>query len=154
MITWISQHKELLMTILGSTQLIQVISFIWNAVINKIRLKRLKDIVESIPKDIAEIRGQKTDITNLANCISLVNEKLDAIIEVQSIVYSTIKDPKARANVANILTSAKHLAEQTKAELINKLDSLKKELETQSKKSQENIQNVVEQAKQTMDLIR
>jgi hypothetical protein len=55
-------------------------------------------------------------------------EKVNAIIEVQSIVYSTIKDEKVRNTVNNLLVNAKYAETATRAELKRQIEDLKKEV--------------------------
>lgn len=54
-----------------------------------------------------------------------MSQKINAMLEVQSIVYAGIKDETARKNVADILTSAKLVETATKAEVARKIDELK-----------------------------
>lgn len=77
--------------------------------------------------------------TQLDEFVSNIDNKLNAIIEVQRIVYSTIKDDTIRASVNNVLVSAKHLGTKAKAELQSEIDELKKSI----KNTVENISNVV-----------
>ena len=62
------------------------------------------------------------------NKLNLTTEKINAIIEVQSIVYSTIKDEKVRNTVNNLLVNAKYAETATRAELKKQVEELKKEV--------------------------
>ena len=66
------------------------------------------------------------------NKLALNNEKLNAIIEVQSIVYSTIKDERVRNTVNNLLLNAKYAETATRAELKRQVEELKKEVATKA----------------------
>ena len=61
----------------------------------------------------------------------LLQRKLDAILDVQAIVYSSIKDDEARKRIQSLITSAKLAETLTKTELhsqIEELKSLKQEI--------------------------
>lgn len=66
--------------------------------------------------------------TKLDSKLDAHTAKMNAIIEVQSIVYSTIKDEKVRSTVNNLLTNAKYSETATRAELKLQIESLKNEV--------------------------
>lgn len=71
-----------------------------------------------------------------------ITEKLDAMLEALSVVYSTIRDERIRNSVASILTSARYSETQSKLELQKRIEELKSQL---SSKIQE-MNAVVEDA--------
>lgn len=71
-----------------------------------------------------------------------ITEKLDAMLEAFSVVYSTIRDERIRNSVASILTSARYSETKSKLELQKEIETLKSQL---SSKLQE-ISAVVEDA--------
>ena len=64
----------------------------------------------------------------LANKMTISEDKLNAIIEVQSIVYSTIKDEKVRNTVNSLLINAKYAETTTRTELKKQVEDLKKQV--------------------------
>lgn len=76
--------------------------------------------------------------------LSMVTDKLNAIIEVQSIVYSSIKDEKVRNTVNNILVNAKYAETAARAKLQQELEELKAQVNAKVK----DITNDVEKTTQ------
>jgi predicted nucleic acid-binding Zn-ribbon protein len=74
--------------------------------------------------------------------LDTIVQKMDAVLEVQSIVYSTIKDETIRKNVNGILMDAKHTETATRASLKEEVESLRKKL----KEKTDVIKDVVEDA--------
>lgn len=61
------------------------------------------------------------------NGIDILVTKVNAILDVQSLVYQTIKDESTRIAVNNILTNAKYAVTEQRAQLIKELNALKEE---------------------------
>lgn len=75
----------------------------------------------------------KTLVTNLNNTAERLNaenkdlvNKMNSIIDVQSIVYSTIRDDQVRQTVNNILNNARYSDINTKEKLQAEIEELKK----------------------------
>lgn len=81
-------------------------------------IKTLEKDVASFDKKIAMLKELETNITS----------KINAMLEVQSIVYSTIKDAKTRTTVSNILSNAKHTEINQQAKIIEEVKTLKDKL--------------------------
>jgi predicted RNase H-like nuclease (RuvC/YqgF family) len=73
-------------------------------------------------------------------------EKLNAIIEVQSIVYSTIRDDSVRQTVNTILNNARYSDVNTREKLQSQIDDLKKTFD-------DKIANVVNTVDSAMDTL-
>lgn len=67
---------------------------------------------------------------NITNTNKLLSDKLNAIIEVQSIVYSTIRDDSVRQTVTTILNNARYSEKNFKEQLEMQIEELKTEFET------------------------
>ena len=63
--------------------------------------------------------------------MAMVTDKINAMLEVQSIVYSTIKDEKVRNTVNNLLVNAKYAETATRAELQRQVEELKAKVAAQ-----------------------
>ena len=94
-------------------------------------------------KDVNSIRNEQSKInTELLNCNSKINKlqdlmdnfsksmdvKINAILEVQNTVYSTLKDDNIRNTVNCILVSAKNSKDITKVKMQEELNELKVKL--------------------------
>lgn len=60
--------------------------------------------------------------------LDVIVQKMNAVLEVQSIVYSTIKDETIRKNVNGILMDAKYTETATRASLEAEVESLRKKV--------------------------
>lgn len=93
-------------------------------------VKDVSDTAKSTEVKVQNLKDNVTELeTKLNKTLSFLEQKLDAIIDVQSIVYSTIRDESVRQNVANILTSAKFFGDSTKAEMQQEIARLKEAIE-------------------------
>lgn len=61
----------------------------------------------------------------LDESIDVIRRKVNAMLEVQSIIYSSVKDETARKNVSNILASAKLTETSSVAQLQKQIEDLK-----------------------------
>ena len=89
-------------------------------------INEFREIFKYLTNEIKELKAKNLD---LEARVSFLEQKLDAIIDVRSIVYSTIRDETVRQNVANILTSAKFSGDSTKAEMQQETTRLKEAIE-------------------------
>lgn len=91
----------------------------------------------------------------------LIMKKVNVMLDVQSIVYSTIKDDTIRTSVNNLLMNAKYNDSEVKSKIQNELEELKgavtsinegiKKIEDSAVKVQEQVQpNPVETTEQTV----
>ena len=81
--------------------------------------------VLSIVKDKQSALEKK--VIDSINGIDILVTKVNAILDVQSLVYQTIKDESTRIAVNNILTNAKYAVTEQRAQLIKELNALKEE---------------------------
>ena len=70
--------------------------------------------------------------------------KLNAMLEVQNIVYATIKDDAIRNAVNSVIVSAKHSDANSKIKLQEELDKLRDELKTKNAELDAAVSKVVE----------
>ena len=95
------------------------------------------------------IETTNTQLNELNEQVVAINEKVQAIVEVQSLVYSTIKDESIRSNVQGILTNAKYIEQTAKAKLQEEISTLKTRVEEQATE----LQKVIETATQKVNEI-
>lgn len=96
---------------------------------NRSVIASIKGVSETI-KDVTEATKTAIDETKalLDKELLAVTNKVNAILEVQSLVYSTIRDDSLRQTVSNLLNTARYNDANTKEQLQSEIDSLKKAL--------------------------
>lgn len=89
----------------------------------------IKGVSDTI-KDVTEATKTAIDETKalLDKELLTVTNKVNAMLEVQSLVYSTIRDDSLRQTVSNLLNTARYNDSNTKEQLQSEIDSLKKAL--------------------------
>lgn len=89
----------------------------------------IKGVSDTI-KDVTEATKTAIDETKalLDKELLTVTNKVNAMLEVQSLVYSTIRDDSLRQTVSNLLNTARYSDANTKEQLQSEIDSLKKAL--------------------------
>lgn len=120
-------------------------------------LKTSLDNAVSIASDVVSIRDNSSatndQLVTVQNdlesfkketydALDVIVQKMNAVLEVQSIVYSTIKDETIRKNVSGILMDAKYTETATRASLEAEVESLRKKVNEKI----EVIKDVVEDA--------
>ena len=152
--TWLIEHKDGIVVFFTSSNFIAFISTIMlivkqiaatkasitevstaNQTLTKTNVlaENVNDVSDIVKLTETEVQNLKDSVVEMENklnkALSFLEQKLDAIIDVQSIVYSTIRDETVRQNVANILTSAKFFGDSTKAEMQQEITRLKEAIE-------------------------
>lgn len=90
----------------------------------------LKDKVSVLTEENTKLSNSVIDLeTKLSQSNKLITNKLDSIIEVQSIVYSTIRDDSVRQTVNTILNNARYSDTNFKEQLESEISGLKEEFE-------------------------
>ena len=84
--------------------------------------KRMEEIAGKLEASVKDLDSRVNSVLNVQT------EKINAIIEVQSIVYSSIKDEKIRNTVNNLLLNAKYSETVTRNELKKQVEELRKEV--------------------------
>lgn len=104
---------------------------------------KLQDVNTKLIEKCEHLENQNNDIQN---GIDTLLTKVDAMIEVQSVVYTTIKDDKTRATVNNLLTNAKYAVTAQRAKLLEELDNLRKQVKEYSDKAAALVEHTVNKA--------
>ena len=96
---------------------------------SRVVIDTIKGVSDTI-KDVTEATKTSIDETKalLDKELLMVTAKINAMLEVQSLVYSTIRDDSLRQTVSNLLNTARYSDENTKEQLQEQIDSLKKAL--------------------------
>ena len=107
----------------------------------------LKDVNKELIEKCEYLENQMND---LQNSMDILLTKVDAIIEVQSVVYTTIKDDKTRATVNNLLTNAKYAVTEQRKKLIEELEALREQIKTQAEAQKQLVEHAVNKAQSTV----
>ena len=164
---WFVENKETILAVLTAIQSSGLIGFIAWAVKStkqvKLNTKTTETLNKSITcvdglngevaemKDVNKVLIEKCDylenqMNDLENSMDILITKVDAIIEVQSVVYTTIKDDKTRATVNNLLTNAKYAVTEQRKKLIDELEALRQQIKAQADAQKQLVEHAVNKA--------
>lgn len=164
---WFVENKETILAVLTAIQSSGLIGFIAWAVKStkqvKLNTKTTETLnksitcVDSLNGEVTEMKGvnkvliEKCDylenqMNDLQNSMDILITKIDAIIEVQSVVYTTIKDDKTRATVNNLLTNAKYAVTEQRKKLIDELEALRQQIKAQADAQKQLVEHAVNKA--------
>ena len=164
---WFVENKETILAVLTAIQSSVLIGFIAWAVKStkqvKLNTKTTETLNKSITcvdglngevaemKDVNKVLIEKCDylenqMNDLQNSMDILITKIDAIIEVQSVVYTTIKDDKTRATVNNLLTNAKYAVTEQRKKLIDELEALRQQIKAQADAQKQLVEHAVNKA--------
>lgn len=149
--SWIVSNYEAIIGFLTSTTFLGVVGAVFTVVKNSKTVKNNSKIITDVQAAFSDTSSINTNVALALTCIqklpdliktldeklsqfdkisSINNEdlqtKIDSMLEVQRIVYSTIKDDNIRNSVNSILTSAKNAEAMSKGELVKEINELKK----------------------------
>ena len=81
--------------------------------------------------------------TEIQNSVDSLLNKINALVETESIKSQTIKDETLRTTVGNVLTNAKYNETQTRTKLLETIASLQKKLEQKNNADNEEIKQAL-----------
>ena len=171
LITWFVEHKDGIVVFFTSTNFAAVVSSVI-LLIKQIKATRntnksvensssildkavelaqhvtsVSDKASSTENNTEEIKVKIDSINKqFVNELEILQQKLNAMLEVQTIVYNSMKDETARKNVFNLLTQAKLVETSKYAELEQQVESLKKKVDEKVN----DVQSVVEETVTTV----
>ena len=164
---WFVENKETILAVLTAIQSSGLIGFIAWAVKSTKQVKLNTKTTETLNKSITcvdSLNGEVTEmkdvnkaliekceylenqINDLQNSMDILLTKVDAMIEVQSVVYTTIKDDKTRATVNNLLTNAKYAVTEQRKKLIDELEALRQQIKAQAEAQKQLVEHAVNKA--------
>lgn len=164
---WFVENKETILAVLTAIQSSGLIGFIAWAVKSTKQVKLNTKTTETLNKSITFVDGLNGEVTemkdvnktliekceylenqmnDLQNSMDILLTKVDAMIEVQSVVYTTIKDDKTRATVNNLLTNAKYAVTEQRKKLIDELEALRQQIKTQAEAQKQLVEHAVNKA--------
>ena len=164
---WFVENKETILAVLTAIQSSGLVGFIAWAVKSTKQVKLNTKTTETLNKSITcvdSLNGEVTEMkdvnkaliekceylenqmNDLQNSMDILLTKVDAMIEVQSVVYTTIKDDKTRATVNNLLTNAKYAVTEQRKKLIDELEELRQQIKTQAEAQKQLVEHAVNKA--------
>lgn len=164
---WFVENKETILAVLTAIQSSGLVGFIAWAVKSTKQVKLNTKTTETLNNSIACVDGLNSEVAemkdvnkvlikkcdylenqmnDLENSMDILITKIDAIIEVQSVVYTTIKDDKTRATVNNLLTNAKYAVTEQRKKLIDELESLRQQIKAQADAQKQLVEHAVNKA--------
>lgn len=164
---WFVENKETILAVLTAIQSSGLVGFIAWAVKSTKQVKLNTKTTETLNNSIAcvdSLNGEVTEMkdvnktliekceylenqmNDLQNSMDILLTKVDAMIEVQSVVYTTIKDDKTRATVNNLLTNAKYAVTEQRKKLIDELEALRQQIKTQAEAQKQLVEHAVNKA--------
>lgn len=168
---WIVAHKDSVLVTITSSQFITFCVTLFFAMKNKKEIKsntqsnaelnaKLYDLTKKLDalitmkQDVEELKVsmsnvEQTGIENRENNEMLLT-KMNAQLDAQSQVWSTIKDEELKGTVTNILTNAKYAETGNVVELRNKIEDLQKKLDAKTTEMNKEIATTVEQVKKVV----
>ena len=164
---WFVENKETILAVLTAIQSSGLIGFIAWAVKSTKQVKLNTKTTETLNKSITCVDGLNGEVAemkdvnktliekceylenqmnDLQNSMDILLTKVDAMIEVQSVVYTTIKDDKTRATVNNLLTNAKYAVTEQRKKLIEELEELRQQIKAQADAQKQLVEHAVNKA--------
>ena len=164
---WFVENKETILAVLTAIQSSGLVGFIAWAVKSTKQVKLNTKTTETLNKSITCVDGLNGEVAemkdvnktliekceylenqmnDLENSMDILITKIDAIIEVQSVVYTTIKDDKTRATVNNLLTNAKYAVTEQRKKLIEELEALRQQIKAQADAQKQLVEHAVNKA--------
>lgn len=173
--TWFVTHKDEIVIFFTSTNFVSFVSAI-ALLIRQIRATKrststvnsLSDTLNTANKLAGDVSGISTtlnktvhELPELKQQVAALQKKTDetletltgkvnAILDVQAIVYSGMKDDTARKNIANIVTTAKLSENAVRADLEKQIEDLKSKLADKVKETVEEVDKVADEVKKTV----
>lgn len=108
----------------------------------------LGDATAALANAQMALTGELTDIKDkTAESLAIIVDKVNTMLEVQSIVYSTIKDDDMRKTVNTLLNNSRYSEINLKDQFQQQLDSLKNQVDKQLTAVTNTVDDAVKQAK-------
>ena len=174
---WIWQQRETLLMVFTSGQFVSLLTslilLVRNLKSNKATNLSSKDLKKTIEDNNVVVTNSEEAKTNTElllamskkldeslaayekkndATLALQTEKMNVVLEVMGIVYSTIKDEKVRSTVNNLLTNARYNETATRAELQRQVNELKATVAAQLKTINETVEAGVQSVSEVISV--
>lgn len=102
---------------------------------------KLNSTFTTVQNIVGELKEFKQSVADNINIQDTIVSKLDAVLNVQQLAYSKLKNEDTRDAIDNIIINAKYKEQGTRAELINEITKLKENSEKLSLEYQKLVEN-------------
>ena len=179
LLAWISAHQtEIITTVTSATftnSIVSLCNFIKDIKAKKENTEITKNLVSSAESLNDAAQSVKENGENIAklesnyeqlysdfkdyklvtdNKLDLIINKVDAMLDVQANVYSTIKDESLKETVSGIITSAKYKESNDVIEMRNKIEELQKALQEKAQEMNSKITESVKAVKKVVKTVK
>lgn len=169
---WFMEHKDAIILFFTSGQAVSllgaIILLVRNTKATKNNTSSSKTLNESIAKTDAlstttnDVKNntdtllkndsaQEKRFDDIENTMETLMGKMNTLLEVLTIVYSTIKDEKVRSTVNSLLVNAKYSENSTRAELQRQITELKAVIKSQLEQLDKDVDEKVESVTKTVN---
>lgn len=104
---------------------------------------KLKAANDDLTKELSITNNR---INELTDEVDMLLSKVDAMLDVQSLVYSTTKNDKIREAVMSIISNAKYIKTAQRDQLLKELEQLKNKFAEATKNNQKQLEDSVNKA--------
>lgn len=113
---------------------------------NTASIENMKDLHRDLEAKVKAVSaGIEVMNERATNKLDELEDKMNAILQVQSMVYGTIQDSELRQNVQNLIATAKMSSDHTREKLQAEIESLKAEVSTKVNAISEAVADGVKQ---------
>ena len=175
---WVLEHKEEISTFFMSGQFVSLITAVVMLVKNAKQIRsntsstnalnttlvntntmsgQITSLEKSVTKLEKENAGLREELADTKDSIStenkLIANKLNAILEVQSIVYSTIRDESVRQTVNTLLNNARYSDKNFKEQLQSEIEAIKTEFESKMSDMSKAVNDTINNVSKSMNAV-
>lgn len=148
---WINDNQIEIVTVL---QVIQasglvgvIVSFIKGCLLNKAAKKSSDEINIRLDTMDKKLKEAAQPVEMLQEQITVLAYKLNTMLDVQALVYSTIKNEETRNIVQTKIAAAKMYTVKSAEEIANELEKVQQKTEDLLKENAETVRNTIKQVK-------
>lgn len=148
---WINDHQIEIITVL---QVIQasglvgvVVSFIKGCLINKAAKKDNEEINKKLDNMQTKLTEASQPVEMLQEQIAVISYKVNTMLDVQALVYSTIKNEETRNIVQTKIAAAKNYTIKAAADIASELEKVQQKTEELLKENAETVRSTIKQVK-------
>jgi hypothetical protein len=148
---WINDHQIEIITVL---QVIQasglvgvVVSFIKGCLINKAAKKDNEEINKKLDDMQTKLTEAAQPVEMLQEQIAVISYKVNTMLDVQALVYSTIKNEETRNIVQTKIAAAKNYTIKAAADIASELEKVQQKTEELLKENAETVRSTIKQVK-------
>lgn len=175
---WVLEHKEEISTFFMSGQFVSLVTAVVMLIKNAKQIRsntsstetlnstltntntmsgQITSLEKSVIKLEKENAGLRDELEETKNAITtdnkLIANKLNAILEVQSIVYSTIRDESVRQTVNTLLNNARYSDKNFKEQLQTEIEAIKTEFESKMSDMSKAVNQTINNVSKSMNAV-